>query len=80
MRAFRTFAKQEMNRPENSCRVHPMRRMMEGTRQEPPGQALGDRGRRAVQEQENAEAFARTYANASRQVKTNFRTVGQKRR
>ena len=68
-RAFRNFASEELNRPANLGRVHKILRKMEGAEQAAPGQALGDHGRRAVEDRDKAEAFARTYANVSRQAR-----------
>ena len=68
-RAFRNFASEELNRPANLGRVHKILRKMEGAEQAAPGQALGDHGRRAVEDRDKAEAFAGTYANVSRQVR-----------
>ena len=68
-RALRSFASEELNRPANLGRVHKILRKMEGAEQAAPGQALGDHGRRAVEDRDKAEAFARTYANVSRQVR-----------
>ena len=71
-RSFRTFATEELNRPANIGRVHKILRKMEGAVQAPPGQALGDHGRRAVEDRDKAEAFAKTYASVSRQVRDKF--------
>ena len=48
--------------------IHKMIQKTEETGQCRAGQALGDRGRRAVEDQEKAEAFARTYANVRQQI------------
>ncbi|KAF0303168.1 RNA-directed DNA polymerase from mobile element jockey [Amphibalanus amphitrite] len=68
-RSFRNFATEELNRPANIGRVHKILRKMEGAEQAPPGQALGDHGRRAVEDRTKAAAFAKQYASVSRQVR-----------
>ena len=69
-RAFRNFASEELNKPASIGRVHKILRKMEGAEQAAPGQALGDHGRRAVEDLEKAEAFAKMHANVSRQVRS----------
>ena len=71
-RAFRKFASEELNRPTSIGRVHKILRKMEEAVEVPPGQALGDHGRRAVEDRDKAEAFNRTYASVSRQVRAKF--------
>ena len=78
-RSFRTFATEELNRPANIGRIHKILRKMEGAVQAPPGQALGDHGRRAVEDRDKAESFAKTYASVSRQVRDKFQNRRIKR-
>ena len=68
-RSFRNFATEELNRPASIGRVHKILRKMEGAEQAPSGQALGDHGRRAVEDRAKAAAFAKQYASVSRQVR-----------
>ena len=68
-RAFRNFATDELNKPANIGTVHKTLGKMERAEQAPPDQALGGHGRRATEDREKAEAFAKTYANVSRQVR-----------
>ncbi|KAF0287890.1 RNA-directed DNA polymerase from mobile element jockey [Amphibalanus amphitrite] len=68
-RAFQKFASEELNRPTSIGRVHKILRKMEEAVEIPPGQALGDHGRCAVEDRDKTEAFNRTYANVSRQVR-----------
>ena len=79
MRAFRNFATKELNKPADIGRVHKILRKMEGAEQAPLGQELGDHGHRAVENQDKAEAFAKTCANVSRQVLNKLHT-GRPRR
>ena len=47
--AFRNFATEELNKPASIGRVHKILRKTEGAEQAPPGQALGEHGRRAAE-------------------------------
>ena len=74
-RSFRQFASTELNKPATVGRVAKILKKMEGAVHSPcPGQAVnGDRGQLAVEDRAKAEAFVRSYANVSKNVRLRLR-------
>ncbi|KAF0314117.1 putative RNA-directed DNA polymerase from transposon BS [Amphibalanus amphitrite] len=70
-RTFRDFVSTELNRPSSIGRVSKILRRMEGAVPESrPGQAIsGDCGKLAIEDRAKANAFVRTYAAVSKQVR-----------
>ncbi|KAF0303793.1 hypothetical protein FJT64_024266 [Amphibalanus amphitrite] len=70
-RTFRDFVSTELNRPSSIGRVSKILRRMEGAVPESrPGQAIsGDCGKLIIEDRAKANAFVRTYAAVSKQVR-----------